>query len=288
MKILLLGKNGQIGWELQRTLAPLGKITALGRQELDLTDTQAIRRAVRSVKPDLIVNAAAYTGVDKAEEESELAMIVNGIAPGILAEEAAHGKMLIVHYSTDYVFDGTKNDCYTEDDKPNPINVYGKTKLAGEIAIRQTEASHLILRTGWVYGLRGHNFLLTILRLAAERDELSIVDDQHGAPTWSRLVAEATALLIAKSLLSKTKKHDLYHLTAAGETTWFGFTQAILENAGQNQQHVPVLKAIKSEVYTAPAKRPAYAVLDNRLIREHYAISLPHWQQQLELAMHHN
>lgn len=288
MKILLLGKNGQIGWELQRTMAPLGEVVALGRNELNLVDEKAIRSTVRTIKPDLIVNAAAYTAVDKAEEELDLAMLINGIAPGILAEEAALCKAGLVHYSTDYVFDGKKKSPYNEEDKPNPINVYGKTKLAGERAINQTEAPHLILRTGWVYGLRGHNFLLTILRLAAERDELAVVDDQYGAPNWSRLVAEATAILIAKATLSKNKIQGLYHLTAAGEISWFGFAKAILEDTGHKNQRLPALKAIKSEAYPTQAARPCYSVLDNSLVQQHHAIVLPHWRQQLKLALSSN
>ena len=285
MKILLLGKNGQIGWELQRTLAPLGEIIALGRQELDLTDQNAIRHTVRAVKPDLIVNAAAYTFVEKAEEEPEMAMAVNGIAPGILAEEAALIKAAIVHYSTDYVFDGNKNEPYTERDNPNPINVYGKTKLAGEEAIIEKQIPHLILRTGWVYGLRGKNFLLTVLKLAAERTELTIVDDQHGAPTWSRLVSEATALLIAQNPFSNISKNNLYHLTAAGETSWFGFAQYILKHANQIQKPGPALKAIKTEDYPTLAARPLNSVLDNSLIGEHCAIIMPDWRKQLKLAL---
>ena len=186
MKILLTGKNGQVGWELQRTLAPLGEVVAVDRQALDLANPDAIRALIREVKPALIVNPAAYTAVDKAESEPELAMAVNGIAPGIMAEEAKRLGAAMIHYSTDYVFDGTQTSPYTEKDRPNPGNVYGKTKLAGEQAIQAVGVPHLILRTSWVYGSRGRNFLLTILRLAQERDELKIVDDQIGAPTSSR------------------------------------------------------------------------------------------------------
>jgi len=287
MKILLLGKNGQVGWELQRTLAPLGDVIALGRQELDLTDQQSIRRTVRTTRPDLIVNAAAYNAVDKAEEEPELAMAINGIGPGILAEEAVLNKALIVHYSTDYVFDGAKDSPYTEEDIPNPLNIYGKTKLAGEEAIRKTEAGYLILRTCWVYGLRGNNFLLTILRLAREKNELRIVNDQFGAPTWSRMVAESTALLLARYLFSKPEhsKKGLYHLSADGETTWFGFTRAILEQIEKDRKHTPILQAISTESYPTAATRPLFSVLDNNLIHEQFAITMPSWQKQLKLAI---
>ncbi len=288
MKIMLLGKNGQVGWELQRTLAPLGEIVAYDLEDLDLTDQGAIRSTTRRVAPQVIINAAAYTAVDKAEEEAELALAVNGTAPGILAEEAALSNALLIHYSTDYVFDGSKKSPYTEKDTPNPINVYGKTKLAGENAIREAGCPYLILRTSWVYGLRGKNFLLTIQRLAAERDELTIVNDQHGAPTWSRLIAQATAQLLSRfSTADSGKIERLYHLTAAGETTWFDFAGAILEYDRQNRngQRSPLLKAIKTESYPTPAARPLYSVMDNSLIMEQLALMMPHWRKQLELAL---
>jgi dTDP-4-dehydrorhamnose reductase len=286
MKILLLGKNGQVGFELQRTLAPLGDVTALGRQELDLTQAAAIRSTVRWFKPDLIVNAAAYTAVDKAESEPELAMAINGTASGILAEEAALLKATLIHYSTDYVFDGAKKTPYTEQDTLSPINTYGKTKLTGEEAIRATGADHLILRTSWVYSLRSHNFLLTILRLAAERDELSIVNDQHGAPTWSRMIAEATALLIATSCAHKSAK-GTYHLTATGETTWHGFTAAIINQTATRGllSTKPVLKAISSADYQTAAQRPKNSLLDSSALQNTYGIKLPDWATSLDLAL---
>jgi len=286
MKILLLGKNGQVGFELQRTLAPLGEVTALGRAELDLTDKPAIRSAVRNARSDLIVNAAAYTAVDKAESEPELAMAINGTAPGILAEEAALLKATLIHYSTDYVFDGTKKTPYNEQDTPNPINTYGKTKLTGEEAIRATGADHLILRTSWVYSLRGHNFLLTILRLAAERDKLSIVNDQHGAPTWSRMIAEATALLIATARAYK-RAEGIYHLTATGETTWHGFTAAIVNQAATRGLLAtkPVLKAISSADYQTAAQRPKNSLLDSSALHNTYGLKLPDWATSLNIAL---
>jgi dTDP-4-dehydrorhamnose reductase len=286
MKILLLGKNGQVGFELQRTLAPLGDVTALGRQELDLTQAAAIRSTVRWFKPDLIVNAAAYTAVDKAESEPELAMAINGTASGILAEEAALLKATLIHYSTDYVFDGAKKTPYTEQDTPNPINTYGKTKLAGEEAIGATGADHLILRTSWVYSLRGHNFLLTILRLAADRDELTIVNDQHGAPTWSRMIAEATAQIIALGRADH-KLQGIYHLTATGETTWHGFTAAIINQAATRGllSTKPVLKAISSADYQTAAQRPKNSLLDSSALHNTYGLKLPDWATSLNIAL---
>lgn len=286
MKILLLGKNGQIGWELQRTLAPLGHINALGSRELDLTIEPAIRSAVRSTRPDLIVNAAAYNAVDKAESEPDLALAINGAAPGILAEEAALANAYFVHYSTDYVFDGTKKTPYTEQDAPNPINTYGKTKLAGEEAIINTGCRHLILRTSWVYGLRGHNFLLTILRLAAECNELSIVKDQFGAPTWCRLIAEATALIIATGRAYK-RAEGIYHLTATGETTWHGFAEAIINQAAARGllANKPNLKAIHSTDYQTAAHRPKNSLLDSTALHSAYGLKLPDWATSLSMAL---
>ena len=284
MKILLLGKNGQIGWELQRTLAPLGEVIALGRRELDLLDQGAIRKTIRSHRPDLVVNAAAYTAVDKAEEEPDLAMAVNGIAPAILAEECSLLGAFLLHYSTDYVFDGSKNRAYTEEDLPNPLNVYGKSKLAGEKAVEEKEAAHLLIRTGWVYSLRGKNFLKTILRLAAEKEELTIVNDQYGAPTWSRMIAEATALLLAKNTGNLQQTRDIYHLSAAGKTSWFGFAEKILSlAAGQNLQSTEIVP-ISSLEYKTRAARPANTMLDNKKINEKYGLFLPSWQDSLDLV----
>jgi dTDP-4-dehydrorhamnose reductase len=284
LKILLLGKNGQVGWELQRTLVPLGEIITLGRSELDLTDQNAIRRTIRAIKPDLIVNAAAYTAVDKAEDEPELAMAVNGIAPGILAEEASLIKAKLVHYSTDYVFGGTKNEPYTEDDCPNPINVYGKTKLAGEKAIIEKEGHFLIFRVSWVYGKRGNNFLQTMLRLFLERKELKIVSDQIGAPTWSRMIAEATAQVIGFERTINMVQ-GVYHLTAAGQTSWHGFAKSI-QSISKNEAAKKIkLIAIESEDYKTKAARPKYSVLDCTSLFQQIGLKLPNWQQMLELAM---
>lgn len=300
MKILLTGKNGQVGWELQRTLAPLGEVVALDRQSLDLAKPDAIRAIIRKVKPTLIVNSAAYTAVDKAESEPELAMAVNGIAPGIMAEEAKRLGAAMVHYSTDYVFDGTKSSPYTENDLPNPGNVYGKTKLAGEQAIQAEGIPHLILRTSWVYGTRGRNFLLTILRLAQERDELTIVSDQIGAPTSSRMIAETTAQILAQCFspitysVSPIPYHPspitpysgLYHLTAAGQTSWHGFAAAILENRARATGVIGSrLTPIPTSAYPLPAPRPLYSVMANDKLQRTFGVSAPAWQSGLSLCM---
>jgi dTDP-4-dehydrorhamnose reductase len=286
MKILLLGKNGQVGYELLTTLAPLGEVTALGRTELDLTNTAAIRSTVRRINPAIIVNAAAYTAVDKAEAEPELAMAINANAPGILAQEAAACNALLVHYSTDYIFDGTKNEPYTEQDTPNPLSAYGKTKLAGEEAICSAGCRHLILRTSWVYGLRGQNFLLTIMRLAAERSELKVVADQHGAPTWCRLIAQVTATMLANLSLTTTSP-GLYHLTAAGATTWHGFAEAIINQAAAKGllKNKPALKALTTDQYPTPATRPANSRLSCARLEKYYNLTLPPWQNQLKTVL---
>ncbi len=299
-KILLTGATGQVGFELRRTLAPLGPVVALSSQQLNLLDADAIRRTVREVDPQLIVNAAAYTAVDKAETELDLAMTVNASAPGVLAEEAQRLGAGLVHYSTDYVFDGAKPDAYLETDSPNPTSAYGASKLAGEQAIQAVGSPHLIFRTSWVYGARGKNFLLTILRLARERDNLRVVADQIGAPTWSRMIAEATALAIAQwcpVASHQVPLHELsgiYHLTNAGETSWHGFAQSILREyralqPGTNWQ--PLLAtplevaAITTEQYPLPAKRPANSVLNNSKLRRLFRLQLPEWQDALPLVL---
>lgn len=292
MKILLTGKNGQVGWELQRTLPTLGDVIAVDRQGMDLANPDSIRNAIRATRPDLIVNAAAYTAVDKAESEPELAMAINGIAPGIMAEEAKRLGAAMIHYSTDYVFDGTKASPYTEEDAPNPLNVYGKTKLAGEQAVQAAGIPHLIFRTSWVYGLRGKNFLLTILRLAQERDELKIVDDQVGAPTWSRMIAEATAQILAQRLmpiahnpLRIAEVSGLYHLTSAGQTSWHGFARAILGHPGLAAiKPLPRLVAIPGSDYPLPAPRPSNSGLNNKKMQQIFGLALPAWDAALTLC----
>ncbi len=286
MKILLTGVNGQVGWELQRTLAPLGDVIAADRSLLDLADTAGIRRTVAAIAPDLIVNPAAYTAVDKAESEPDLAHAINTAAA---AELAACG-LPLVHFSTDYVFDGRKAAAYTEADAPNPLGVYGATKLAGERAVQRAGIPHLILRTSWVYGLRGRNFLLTMQRLARERDSLAVVDDQFGAPTWSRLIAEATALVIARWLdrPSQTATSGIYHLTCGGRTSWHGFTAAILAHLGTSEAKLARLTAIPTAGYPTPAARPANSQLNCDRLAATFGVRLPDWQNALALCLEQN
>lgn len=290
MKVLITGANGQVGWELQRTLAPLGEMVVLGHADLDLANADAIRQVLRHAAPDLIVNAAAYTAVDRAEQDAGSAHAVNGIAPGILAEEAQRSNAALVHYSTDYVFDGAKGSPYEEIDATHPQSVYGMSKLAGEKAIAAVNCAHLILRTSWVYGARGKNFLLTMQRLAGERAELRVVNDQVGAPTWSRLLAEATALMLGQCLHKGSvtehlrDKGGLYHLSAGGQTSWFGFASAIV----QGRDNPPRLTPISTDEYPLPAARPAYAVLSNDKIARHFGICLPDWRQSLGQCLAQN
>ncbi len=282
--ILLTGKSGQIGRELHRTLATLGRVVAPGRDQLDLADPDAIRVQVRKTNPDVIVNAAAYTAVDQAESEPGLAMAVNGMAPGVMAEEAARLNALLVHYSTDYVFDGTKPTPYTEHDTPNPLNAYGRSKLAGEQVICANASRFLVFRTAWVYDAQGKNFLNTIKRIGAQRSELTIVDDQLGAPTWSREIAQATAQAIALYLANPDPEriNGIYHMTAQGQTSWFGFAQAA---AGYGLlaglAHAPALRAISSAEFPTPAKRPRNSVLSNAKLLEQFGIQLPDWKVSL-------
>ena len=299
-RILVTGKNGQVGFELQRRLARLGQVIAAGRDEMDLADPDSIRRTVRETAPDLIVNAAAYTAVDQAESEPELARAINGVAPGILAEEAKRLGAALIHYSTDYVFDGTKAAPYTEDDEPRPINAYGRTKLAGERAIQAVGVPHLILRASWIYGARGKNFLLTIMRLAQERETLSIVDDQVGAPTWSRALAVASGSILEHLGYGQpafreacAEKRGIYNLTAAGQTSWHGFAAAILAHAASAQPdesafalaRVPVLKAITTEQYPTPAQRPRNSVLSSAKVQSAFGLVMPDWKFSLADCM---
>lgn len=282
-RILLTGIGGQVGWELQRTLQPLGEVVACDRQRLDLADPDRLRAAVREIQPALIVNPAAYTAVDKAESEPELAQTINDTAPGILAEEAKRLDALLIHYSTDYVFDGAKTTPYVEGDPTAPLGAYGRSKLAGEEAIRASGCRHLIFRTCWVYGARGHNFLRTMLRLARERDELRVVDDQHGAPTWSRMIAETTALALARH----TGQQGIYHLAAADVTTWHGFATAIIAEAsarGMLDRATPV-RRITSADFPTPARRPANSRLDCSRLHADFGLQPPDWQTQLRLCL---
>ncbi|BAY92956.1 MULTISPECIES: dTDP-4-dehydrorhamnose reductase [unclassified Tolypothrix] len=296
MRILLTGVTGQVGWELQRTLMTLGEIIAVERSashpslQIDLAQPETIRRLIRDIKPDLIINPAAYTAVDKAESEPDLAMAINGIAPGIIAEEAKRIGAVVIHYSTDYVFDGNKTTAYTEQDRPNPQNIYGKTKLVGEQAIASVGVPHLILRTSWVYSRRGKNFLLTMLRLAQEREEIRVVEDQIGAPTWSRMIAEATSQIISQGSQNISEflaaKGGIYHLTASGKTSWYGFAKAIFElEDKKSDRKLQRLIPIPSQEYPTPATRPAYSLLDSQKLSDNFGLVLPDWQRSLELVM---
>lgn len=286
--ILLLGGDGQIGFELCCTLAPLGEIAAPGRDTCDLASPATIARTIESCAPDLIVNAAAYTDVDGAEtpEGRSMAMAVNADAAGILAEAAKRARIPLVHYSTDYVFDGTAKRPYREDDQPAPVNAYGQSKLLGERKIAASGAAHLILRTSWVYARRGRNFLRTMLRLAAEQKELRVVDDQIGAPTWARAVAEATAAILARCWKPNAAdplsgRGGIYHIVARGETSWHGFAQAIMQTTRNN---IPV-RAIATAEFPRPAKRPAYSVLDCTKAALSFGVTLPDWRAQLAACM---
>jgi dTDP-4-dehydrorhamnose reductase len=271
LNILLTGRNGQVGGELARLLPALGKVHSTARDELDLADADAVRRLVREGRPQVIVNAAAYTAVDKAEAEPELAMRINGTAPGVMAEEAKRLDALLVHYSTDYIFDGMKSGAYVEDDVPAPLNVYGRTKLAGERAIRQSGCRHLTLRTSWVYGPRGKNFYLTIAAKAAKGERVRVVDDQRGVPTTSRFLAEMTLALLAK------EASGVVHLVPGGETTWYGFAREIVHLTRSRSEVQP----IKTGEFPAAARRPANSVLDNRKAAALLGAPMPHWLELL-------
>ncbi|MCH6580995.1 MAG: dTDP-4-dehydrorhamnose reductase [Nitrospinae bacterium] len=290
-KILLIGKDGQVGGQLSALLQPLGKLVTFGEDDLDLTQADRIRETLREVRPQVIVNAAAYTAVDKAEEEAELAQAVNATAPTILAEEAKRQGAALVHFSTDYVFDGNKPGPYTEEDAPNPLSVYGRTKLAGDEAIRSAGPPHLIFRTGWVYGLQGKNFLLTIQRLAKERDELKIVDDQVGSPTWCRTIAQITANVLSQVLpehspgdLSRFEQASgLYNLVCTGQTSWFGFAKAIVETSPTTRD--TKLIPIPTSEYPTAARRPANSVLATEKLRSAFGITPPAWDITLNYCL---
>lgn len=288
-RILVTGRNGQVGHELRSTLSTLGEVVAVDRSELDLSKPDQIRRRITSFKPNFIVNAAAYTAVDQAESDADTALQINGIAPGIIADAAKRIGAALIHYSTDYVFDGSKTTPYLETDIPNPVSVYGKTKLAGEEAIRAVGLPHLILRTSWVYGRHGKNFYNTILRLAHEREELGIVDDQIGCPTWSRTIAEATAQLIAQQLANDSGDHfgncsGVYNLVSSGQTSWHGFAKRFLElDPNREQQALKRLKAIGTADYPTPARRPAYSVMSTEKLARTFKLTMPNWEHCVEL-----
>jgi dTDP-4-dehydrorhamnose reductase len=284
--VLVFGGSGQVGWELRHQLGRLGQIEGIESPRVDFSHPDAIRKAVREAQPAFILNAAAYTAVDKAESEPELAAAINAIAPGILAEEAKRLGSILIHYSTDYVFDGTKSGPYLETDTPNPLNVYGRTKLAGDEAIQSVGGDYLILRTSWVYGPLGSNFLLTMLRLAAERTELRIVDDQLGAPTSSASIARATAEILSPLLSTPqaglSGRSGIYNLTNAGATTWFGFAKAILTaQFAITGSPIPHLVPIKTSEFPRPAKRPANSRLSCQRLEETFGVRMPAWQDAL-------
>jgi dTDP-4-dehydrorhamnose reductase len=290
VRVLLTGANGQIGWELRRSLTSIGDVLAMDRPICDLSRPHDLRAIIQDAKPDIIVNAAAYTTVDKAEKEEEHATLVNGTAVGVMAEEARSLGALLIHYSTDYVFDGTKDSPYTEDDPPNPINAYGRSKLAGERAIGQYAADYLILRTSWVFAARGHNFLRNILRLARERSELSIVADQVGAPTWAGHIADATALIVQRACCERANAgfaSGILNVTAGGATSWCGFAEAILDQAIGNGllNRRPKVHPIASSAYPLPAARPMNSRMAGERLRERFGIALAEWQQGLSLCM---
>lgn len=291
MRILLFGKNGQVGWELQRSLATLGEVVAVDFPEIDFMDPKGLREFTLAAKPDLIVNAAGYTAVDKAESEPEIAMRINGEAPGVLAEVARKLGVGLVHYSSDYVFDGTKGEPYTEEDEPNPINVYGETKLAGDRAIQESGCAYLILRTSWVFSERGKNFFLTMLQLASEQKVIRVVDDQIGSPTWSHAIAEATTWIL-KSICDRTgsehsirlqEKIGLYNYCSQGECSWFAFAEAIHERYREVYREAsPELVPILSEEYRVAAKRPKYSILDTAKIANRFDIAISSWEEHME------
>ena len=280
-KILLLGKDGQVGWELQRALAPLGLLTALNRRECDLAEAAQVQAVLEQYEPEVIVNAAAYTAVDQAESDQALAHRINVDAVAELARYAREMGSLLVHYSTDYVFDGTKPEAYVEDDITNPLSVYGQTKLDGENRIRDALCRHLIFRTSWVYAARGGNFARTMLRLASERTALSVIDDQIGAPTSAELIADVTAHAL-RDVLSGRAPGGTYHLAAAGETSWYGYAKFVIDRARVQGQTLALavdgLKPIPASDYPLPAKRPQNSRLNTHLLERSFALKLPQWE----------
>lgn len=283
--ILILGAQGQLGLELQSIFRDAGRVIAHSRAECDLGQPNSIRSAVRAVRPEVILNAAAYTAVDRAESEPDLAMRINGEAPGILAEEAKKNGALLVHYSTDYVFDGSKAAPYIEGDLTHPLNVYGATKLAGERNIQQVGGSYLIFRTTWVFSPHGKNFLLTMLRLGQEREHLNIVDDQHGAPTSALAIAEGTRRVL-NSIGERPAEEvsGVYHMTCSSQTTWCGFARAIFSNAPVEKSWATVT-GIPSSEYPTPATRPANSVLSNEKLKATFGVELPSWQSALDTSL---
>lgn len=290
MKILLFGANGQVGFELARSLLPLGDVIALNRENADLTDLEKCRATIQTIQPNVIVNAAAHTSVDKAETERETAFLINAKAVEVFAQEAKKIGALLIHYSTDYVFDGAKNTPYLEDDLPNPLNVYGESKLAGEQAIQASGTDYVILRTTWVFAARGQNFVKSILRLAAEREELNIVADQIGAPTSARFIADATAHILRQAQCERNAKtfiSGIFNLTNSGETSWFGLAEKIvalarLQNLDLKNQ---LINPIPTTAYPTPAKRPANSRLSTKKLQQRFGLTIPTWEQSLTFCL---
>lgn len=298
MNILIIGKTGQVSWELQRIMGVLGTVQCAGRPELDLADRDSVRQVIREVAPDLLINAAAYTAVDQAESEPEMAMKINGESPGIMAEEMKHLGGLMVHYSTDFVYDGSGISPWSESSSTAPLNAYGMSKLAGDRAVAAAAGAYFIFRTSWVYSARGRNFLRTVLRLAESGKPLRIVDDQTGSPTWSRDIASATAMVIAqlsRAASDRSRDHSahaadfsgIYHMSSSGYVTWYGFARAILEEAQRLglTEDIPQLTAISTPEYPTPARRPHNSRLCNEKLRSTFGLTLPPWHESLGLVI---
>lgn len=292
LRLMVTGSTGQVGWELLRSLAPLGEVIAADRARMDLTDPDSIRNAIREIRPAVLINPAAWTAVDRAETEAKAAAAVNSDAPAVLAEECRRLDALLVHYSTDFVFDGSGLMPWSEDDPTGPLNVYGATKLAGETAVIQSGARHLVLRTSWVYSLRGSNFLRTIVRLAQRNDTLRVIDDQYGAPTSAAAVADLTAHMVSRHFASERLRalEGVYHTSCAGRTSWHGFAVAILERLFRRPAHrealrlerMPEILPIPASEYPLPARRPANSQLALDKLQEHWGLTMPHWQVALD------
>lgn len=290
MKIVLIGKNGQLGWEIQRSIAPLGKITALGRDQLDVSDHTAVKNILEELKPDLLINTSAYTDVDQAETQSELATKINSVTPGIMAEVARKTRAVFIHYSTDYVFDGQSAAPYVEADQTNPLNMYGKSKLMGEENIRQAADAYLIFRTSWVYSLRGNSFVNKVLAWSRKNQRLRIVSDQVSSPTWARMLAETTSLVIAtrKANLweSMREKSGIYHLAGSGYTSRYEWAQQILANdPNRTGQLVQTIEPVPSGEFSTPATRPLFSALNCEKFSRTFGLRLPDWEESLQLAM---
>jgi dTDP-4-dehydrorhamnose reductase len=286
-KILLFGKVGQVGWELRRTLAPMCQLVCVDFPEVDFTRPDSVRGWIRDTAPDIIVNSAAYTAVDKAETETALATKINADAPALMAEEAKRRGALLVHYSTDYAFDGAKTTPYVEDDPPGPLGAYGRTKLAGDQAIQQVDCDHFIFRLCWVYGARGSNFMLTMMRLAREREKLRVVRDQIGCPTTSRMIAETTALALARAGTGDAAKQrkGVYHLCCSGQTSWHGFASAIIDLMPAEEKKCREIVGIPASEYPTPTKRPAYSVMSCAKLERTFGLRLPDWHECLKLVV---